>query len=77
MTERDRAELKKYWERYPDTKDHLTMTVDTVVICPSFDERRDATYQQNDEFSFRILLIKRVVGQKKASGRFRVALSKE
>ena len=59
MTERDRAELKKYWERYPDTKDHLTMTVDTVVICPSFDERRDATYQQNDEFSFRILLVKR------------------
>ena len=59
MNERDKEELKKYWVRHPDAKEHLTMTVDAVVICPSFDEREDGTYQQNDEFSFRVLLVKR------------------
>jgi len=58
MTKRDEEMLKAYLDKRHTDK-YPALTVDAVVIKPSFDERKDGSYQQNNEFSFRLLLIKR------------------
>lgn len=58
MTKEEKKLVEAYQAKYGTDK-HPAFTVDAVVICPSFDERDNGTYQQNDVFSFRVLLIRK------------------